>query len=192
MMFKKCFSAYRRSPLGRFWLLSPVLAIGGLAITIFAVSEWNAAPYYVNGLSCDYTNITYHIGNKGKYYDNPVPTWFANIYGQTINSTLCTGNNLEYYEYYYDTLGLVNKTDFIKDIEKKFPIGQNISCSVTSDCTQFRPCCELPRGFDGYDFATILAVTVLLLGLGLGCFFSIHGYLFYRHNRERLLPISRS
>lgn len=83
-------------------------------------------------LTCQFTLISWLVKQ------DPLPaTMYAYLYGQTVNSTMCPSKTIEYYDYIsnnYDSL-----EQFKQDVERRFPIGSKIDCSVTTDCTFFRP-----------------------------------------------------
>lgn len=128
-------------------------------------------------LSCEYTDISYNVMNG---------TMYAHIWGKTVNTTICSGHNMTYYEDYYDTYGVNNISSFKEEVSDMFPLGDVIDCTVISTCAFFRP-----FRYPDYDpiWITFQIVVYVLFSVGsiMWIFHCTHGYMFFKRAEFTLL-----
>jgi len=187
LSISKFMSIYSRDggSIGRVWCMGPFILIVSLCLLIYCSVENNRLGYYIpdspGELSCEFTGVDYYAANG---------TMYANIWGRTVNSTVCAGQNMSYYEYYYDPYGLNNLTLFEHEVSKKFPTNGNytIDCSVISTCSWFQPF-RYPDNFSLLTLGQIVVYTLFCIGLFFSILHSIHAYIFFKKRRELALLV---
>lgn len=120
--------------------------------------EWLPKSGQEGSLQCIYKNVIFWVDQ-----DNMT---FANITGNTVNSTLCTDMNIPYYQRYWDPVpGDKNDTRFKDSIKNLFPINQTINCSVFRDCSYFYVY-QFPEYVYQYNwYALVWILAVITIGV---------------------------